>query len=94
MYESSFCELRQKEVINLDDGRRLGRIVDIVFELPSGKILGFTLPGVKKFFSFKPVSDIFVPYDNILKIGEDVILIELNPPSVVPVCGAEAKSIK
>lgn len=78
MIETSFCELRKKEVVNLDDGKRLGKFVDVVFELQSGKILGFTLPGSNKILGiFKAGDDIFVPYQSILKIGDDVILIEL-----------------
>ena len=87
MIEASFCELRKKEVVNLDDGRRLGKFVDVIFELQSGKILGFSLPGANKFLGiFKTGDDIFVPYQSILKIGDDVILIELSSacsPSVM-----------
>ena len=79
MIEASFCELRKKEVVNLDDGRRLGKFVDVIFELQSGKIIGFTLPGANKLLGiFKTGDDIFVPYQSILKIGDDVILVELS----------------
>ena len=78
MLETSFCELRKKEVVNLDDGKRLGHFIDVVFDLNSGRILGFVLPSLNKFFGFfKSNQDIFVPFQCILKIGEDVILVEL-----------------
>lgn len=78
MHETTFCELRKKEVINLDDGRRLGRIIDVAFEVQTARVLGFILPGTRKFFNFFRVcDDIFVPLQSILKIGEDVILVEL-----------------
>ena len=32
------CELREKEVINLCDGKRLGCIMDVEFDKGSGKI--------------------------------------------------------
>lgn len=76
--ETSFCELKAKEVINVVDGRRLGRIIDMVFDTRCGKILGFVVPGTRSGFNFfKSVDDIFIPYNNICKIGYDVILVEL-----------------
>ena len=84
--ETSFLELRCKEVINVVDGTRLGHVVDIVFELPSGKICGIVVPGSKTIFGFlKGGNDLFIPFSQICKIGADTILVELfgvnNPVS-------------
>lgn len=84
--ETSFLELRCKEVINVVDGTRLGHIVDIVFDLPSGQICGIVVPGNKTIFSFlKGSNDLFIPFKQICKIGADTILVELfgvnNPVS-------------
>lgn len=77
--ETSFLELRCKEVVNVVDGRRLGHIVDMVFELQSGRILGLVVPGEKTFWNvFKNSSQIFIPYGCVVKIGEDAILVELR----------------
>lgn len=79
MIESSFCDLRSKSVINVLDGKDLGHICDIVIEICSGQILGFILPVSKGLLSFfKGGEDLFVPYHNVCKIGQDVILVELN----------------
>lgn len=79
MIESSFFELRCKDVVNIVDGKCLGRISDIVIEICSGQILGFVVPNGMNFASiFKGVEEIFIPYQNICKIGKDVILVELN----------------
>ncbi|MBQ0017302.1 MAG: YlmC/YmxH family sporulation protein [Clostridiales bacterium] len=76
--ETSFCDLKSKEVINIVDGKRLGHIIDMVFETSCGKILGLVVPGSKCGFNiFKSVEDIFIPYQNICKIGYDCILVEL-----------------
>ena len=45
----TFCELREKEVINIVDGKKLGRILDIAFTR-QGTIVGIIVPGEKKFF--------------------------------------------
>lgn len=76
--ESTFLELRCKEVINIVDGTRLGHIVDVVLDLASGKICGIVVPGNKTIFSFlKGGNDLFIPYSQICKIGADTILVEL-----------------
>lgn len=83
--ESSFLELRCKEVVNVCDGRRLGHIVDIVFDLCSARVLGFVLPGEKTGWNFfKNCEQIFLPFNCIIKIGQDTILAEL-PSHGVPI---------
>ncbi len=80
--EISFCDLRTKEVVNICDGKKLGNIVDIVFNSCTCKITGIVVPGEKNFFClFKNNPDIFIPFCKIRKIGKDVILVELNPIS-------------
>ncbi|MBP3344825.1 MAG: YlmC/YmxH family sporulation protein [Clostridia bacterium] len=82
--ETTFLELRCKEVVNVIDGRRLGHINDLVFDLGSARVLGFILPGEKTGWNiFKSCEQLFVPYGCIVRIGEDTILIEL-PPQGVP----------
>ena len=80
--ESSFLELRCKEVINVVDGRRLGHIIDIVFELQTGRITGLVVPGNNNFWNvFNKNCELFIPYGQICKIGEDSILVELYTPN-------------
>ncbi len=82
--EISFSELRCKTVVNLVDGRRLGHIIDFVFEQNTAKVLGVVVPGGKGGL-FKSREDLFIPYQCICKIGFDTILVELSPvtPTVV-----------
>ena len=76
--ETSYLELRNKEVINVVDGSLLGRIIDVVFDIRTSRVLGFIVPGVRCFFNiFKSCPEVFVPYKNICKIGDDVILVEV-----------------
>ena len=76
----SFLDLREKEVINVYSGSRLGRIVDIVFDVSSGEVLGIVVPGDKKLF--KKSEDVFVPLDKIKRIGSDVILVGIQTEGV------------
>ena len=73
----TFLELKSKEIVNIVDGRRLGRIIDLVFTC-SGCVIGFVAPASRKVFrSLNCNENIFIPWNNVCKIGDDVILVEL-----------------
>jgi len=74
----SFSTLKTCEIINEYDGKRLGRIIDIVFDDEAGYVLGLVVPGIKKGI-FRKSEDIFIPLSNIIKMGRDVILVKLEP---------------
>ncbi len=72
-------ELRLRDVINIVDGKRLGAIKDIEIDVEAGKIKTLVLPGNNRFFNFLSRSDeVIVPWEKIIRIGVDVILVELN----------------
>lgn len=74
-----YCMLRQKEVINIVDGARLGFICDLVLDVCTGKICAIVVPGPSRFsFFFKGERDQVIPWKNIRKIGENVILVEMD----------------
>lgn len=76
--ETSFSELRQKDVINLVDGSCLGRTCDVVFTYPEGKVCGIVVPGSKGWHFFRR-NELFIELKSITKIGEDVVLVNLRP---------------
>ena len=72
-------DFRQKEVINLSDGRRLGFVSDVEIDLDTGKIEAIILPGVGKLFGLLGKDNEFaIPWEKIKKIGEDIILVDLD----------------
>lgn len=74
-----YSKLRQKEVVNICDGSRLGFICDLVLDICNGKICAIVVPGPSKFsFLFKGDRDSVIPWNCIRKIGEDVILVEID----------------
>ena len=77
--ETTFLELKCKQVINVVDGKTLGRIVDIVMDIKTCKVLGLIVPSPTSGWlsCFKSGKEIFIPFDCICKIGIDVILVEL-----------------
>lgn len=76
--EVSFSELRAKEVVNTQDGRKLGRVCDIVLCYPENKWLGIVVPGSRGFARKK--NELFIELRNIVKVGEDVILVNVGVP--------------
>lgn len=75
-------DLRMREVINITDGRRLGPIKDIDIDLEEGRITAIILhyQGSRLMGLFSRENEIIVPWEKIVKIGIDVILVELNVP--------------
>ena len=73
----SFCEMSKKTVVNVADGRTLGNVCDMVFG-GNGCVMGFVVPGKKSFFkSITSSETIFIPWNRIVKIGSDVMLVSL-----------------
>ena len=70
-------DLRQKQVINITDGKRLGYVYDIEMDLSDGRVDSLIIPGEGKFLGvFGKNSDYIIPWENIKKIGKDTILVE------------------
>ncbi len=74
--ELSFCDLRQKDIVSINDGRKLGKIIDLVFS-PDGKVKGIVAPYGRKFLFFRS-QEVYIPYINIKTIGEDIILVDID----------------
>lgn len=70
-------DLQQKMVISIKDGKHLGVIVDAEID-SKGSITYFTIM-TKHFFKrfFKNEPEVSVTFSQIVKIGEDVILVDL-----------------
>lgn len=75
---SRYADLRNKEIINVEDGRRLGFVCDIEFDMDSGTVSALIVPHKIGFFSFfKKNDEYIIPWDNIKKIGDDIIIVEI-----------------
>jgi len=70
-------ELRSREVVNISDGRRLGLINDFEIDMATGQIKAIVVPGPSKLIRiFTRSEDQVIPWERIIKIGVDVILVE------------------
>lgn len=73
------CEFREKEVINTCNCKRLGCVVDFVFDSCSGQIEGIVVPGPGKIWGFLGADcEYIIPFACIKKIGPDIILVEIK----------------
>lgn len=71
-------ELKVRDVINIVDGKRLGVMSDLEVDLEQGRITAIVVPGPGRVLGiFGRERDYVIPWENIYRIGEDVILVEL-----------------
>lgn len=71
-------DLRIRDVVNITDGRRLGVMSDIEVDLETGRVTAIIVPGASRMFGLLGRdSDYVIPWENIRKIGPDVILVEM-----------------
>lgn len=85
--EISYTELRSKEVVNVNSGARMGKIIDMIIDSNGKNVLGVVVPGVRRIF--RASEDIFIPWCNITKIGTDVILVALDINSLTSVAHSQ-----
>ena len=74
----TFAELRQKDVVNVRDGRRLGKPIDLVLnEMAIVEALVVPVSGGFLNLLKQEKEGCLVPWSQIIRIGDDVILIDL-----------------
>lgn len=72
-----FSELREKEVIHVCEGTRLGYPGGVTIELGGGRIVNLIVPGPCRFFGlFGREFDYVVPWGCIRRFGDDIILVD------------------
>ncbi|MBQ3010007.1 MAG: YlmC/YmxH family sporulation protein [Oscillospiraceae bacterium] len=72
-------DLQYKEVINISTGQRLGYIADVEFDIHTGKVLSFIIPGPRKLLGLFPgETDYIFPWESIVRMGDDTILISTD----------------
>lgn len=73
------CELREKEVVNLCSGRKLGYIADVEINICSGQVECIVVPGPGKICGFLGVTcEYVIPFGCICRIGPDFVIVEIQ----------------
>ena len=72
-------ELQKKDIINIKDGSRVGKIVDVEFDINNGYMIHFI---IEKNSLIKSLlynnNELTIKFSQIKKLGEDVILIDIS----------------
>ncbi len=80
-------DIRQKEVINVRDGARFGYAADLDIDVTRGKIVAVIVAGPGRMFGiFGSEQEFIIPWDCIVQMGEDIILVDVNTEKVLVDC--------
>jgi YlmC/YmxH family sporulation protein len=74
-------ELRQKEVINVRDGGRLGFVCDVEIDTHTAQVTALVVYGRSRLFGLlgrEP--DTVIPWRDIEMIGGDIVLVKCDAP--------------
>lgn len=73
-------DIQSKEIVNISDGKVLGHINDLDINLDTGTVDSIIIGGTGKMLTFLggKETEVVIPWENIIKIGSDVILVRLK----------------
>lgn len=75
----TFSELRCLEVINVEDGSRIGYVDDLELDCGTGKVTSLIICGRPRLMGLMgKEEDIIIGCGDIKKIGEDTVLVSVN----------------
>ncbi|MBR2385436.1 MAG: YlmC/YmxH family sporulation protein [Clostridia bacterium] len=69
----NFTDIKKKKVINIADGKDLGKITDFIVSYPDGKIKSIIVPGKKN--AFFTGCELIINFSCIERIGDDAVLV-------------------
>lgn len=70
-------DFRQKEVINISNGERLGFVTDAVIDEENGAVKALLVPKKGKTLGvFGKETEYEISWNDIRKIGEDIVLVD------------------
>ena len=72
--------LRDKEVINVKDGGRIGFVCDVEVDTQEARLTAVVVYGKLRLFGLLGrEEDRYIPWDRVRRFGEDIILVEQEP---------------
>lgn len=76
----SLSELKNREVVNIRDGKRLGHVMDVEFCRETGQIEAIVVPGGFDFLALirGEKKGIVIPWCQICTFGDDIILVQFD----------------
>ena len=71
-------EFSKREVVNARTAERLGFVTDLDIDYKNGVIHSIIVPKRKNLVNFFKREEYVIPWENIVTIGNDIILVEIN----------------
>lgn len=71
------CDLREKDVINVCNGQKLGYVAELEIDTDCGKVTALIVGGESISSILFSKNRIRVPWDKIQRIGKDTILVDM-----------------
>ena len=91
MERFSTCDLREKDVININDGACLGSPTDFEFDMSNGVITAIIVGRPSGFLGLSRANDLIIPWKCIQCIGPDAILVRLSDGDRLPIRQSEKR---
>ncbi len=68
-------DLKEKQVVSLSDGKLLGNVCDVEIDVENGRLTSIVVQGEKSFGLFGKEEEYVVLWEDIEKIGDDIIIV-------------------
>ncbi len=79
----SYLELIDKDIINVKNGENIGRFTDVEIDTKKGRVTALYIEDNSKLFSFfSKTKSMIVKWEEIVKIGLDVIVVDYESDNV------------
>jgi YlmC/YmxH family sporulation protein len=79
----TISELQVKDIVAIEDGKKLGFITDLEIDVDRGYIVSLIISLKGKMFGlFGKEEEIIIPWNHIVTIGADVILVRTEHPKL------------
>lgn len=71
-------DLQNKDVVDISSGNRIGNVIDVEISSNTGNVMKIIVYDKKGLFNMLRSDEISISWDQIKKIGTDVILVTKN----------------
>jgi YlmC/YmxH family sporulation protein len=79
----TISELQVKDIVAIEDGRKLGYISDLEIDVERGYIVSLVISLKGKMLGlFGKEEEVIIPWNHIVTIGADVILVRTDRPQL------------
>lgn len=72
-------ELELKDIVNINDGAKLGPVKDLQIDIETGRVVALVLQAPRRYFGLvRQGKDLVIPWEAVKKFGQDTVLVDLQ----------------